>query len=461
MNALTDTRAPGFGARAGGVRADFVPTDHYVSPEFLRCERERLWPRVWQVACREEELAEVGGFVTYDIMNDSVVVVRTSETELKAYHNVCPHRGRRLTSGCGQARRFHCRFHGWQFGLDGAVTRVLDREDWAGCPEFTDEDLKLSEVRVETWAGWVFVNMDPDAKPLAEFLDPVPRYLDPFEIGKMRYRWYVSVKVPCNWKVGLEAFDEGYHVYATHPQLLGTYGDDVTRSRSFGPHGNFWVPFNPDFPMGAPSPRLGQSRPADLRPKLVEHYNIFKQTLKAIFTDRDVEASHRLLTEVAPQTPADQILAKVLDFQREAAIATGAGWPQISPQQLADAGTDWHVFPNLIMLPYPDGVLAYRSLPHPTEPDWCFFEVYSLERYPQGGEPPLERRYLHGDDDWRKIKDVSIILQQDFDNMGEVQRGMKSRGFKGARTNPVQEAAVANFHRSLAEWVAEAAPAGG
>jgi phenylpropionate dioxygenase-like ring-hydroxylating dioxygenase large terminal subunit len=462
MNSLTDPNAlsarAADAARAEAVRADFVPASHYTSPDFLRREQERLWPRVWQVACREEELAEVGAFVTYDIMDDSIVVVRT-ETGLKAFHNVCPHRGRRLTSGCGQARRFHCRFHGWQFALDGAVTRVLDREDWSGCPEFADGDLSLTEVLVDTWAGWVFVNMDREAPPLADFLDPVPRHLDPYEIGKMRYRWYISVKVPCNWKVGLEAFDEGYHVAATHPQLLPTYGDDLTRSRACGPHGNFWVPFNPEYPMGAPSPRLGLPPPKDLRPKLVEHYNIFKQTLKAIFTDRAVEASQRLLTEVPAGTPPDQIMARVLQFQKEAAIATGAGWPDISTQQMVEAGTDWHVFPNLVMLPYPDGLLAYRSLPHPTDPNACFFEVYSLQRYAPGTEPPLERQYLHGDEDWRKIKDVSLILQQDFENMGEVQRGLRSRGFRGCRTNPVQEVAVSNFHRALAAFVEDAAPA--
>ena len=218
-------------ARPGTVRADFVPVEHYISPEFLRLEEQRLWPRVWQIACREEELPHVGSYITYNIMNESIVVVRVSEREIKGFFNVCQHRGRRLTEGCGRMSRFHCTFHGWQYHLDGSIARVLDRDDWAGCSDFSDADLSLKEVRVGTWAGWVFINMDLNAEPLSEYLAPVQQYIDPYEMDKMRYRWYVSVKVPCNWKVGVEAFNEAYHAWATHPQTMSLYGDDVTRNQ--------------------------------------------------------------------------------------------------------------------------------------------------------------------------------------------------------------------------------------
>jgi phenylpropionate dioxygenase-like ring-hydroxylating dioxygenase large terminal subunit len=451
MNAVSDS--PAKGAQGGAVRADFVPTEHYTAPEFLRLEKDRLWPRVWQAACREEELPRVGSFVTYDIMDESIVVVRTSETELKAFYNVCQHRGRRLTEGCGQISQFHCRFHGWQYRLDGTVSRVLDREDWDGCADFTDADLSLKAVKVGTWAGWVFVNPDPGAQPLADFLGAVPQFLDPFEIGKMRIRWCVSVKVPCNWKVGLEAFNEAYHASATHPQLMATYGEDITRSRTFGPHGNFQIQMNPGFPMGAPSPRLGQPAPKDLRPNIIAYFDEYARTLRAFFSDRDAEAARRLMTEVSPDASPGEMLVKAIEFQREAAIASGAGWPDISFEQLIAAGTDWHVFPNLIMLSYPDATLAYRALPHARDPNVCYFEVYSLQRYAPGAEPPLEKRVMHGDEDWRNFKEISGLLQQDFDNMGAVQQGMKSRGFRGARTNPRQETSVSNLHRAILEYL--------
>ena len=437
------------------MRDNVVPAADYITPEALRLERERLWPKVWQVACREEELPRVGSYVTYDIMDESIVVVRSAPDEIKAFYNVCSHRGRRLTEGCGHMGKFHCRFHGWQYGLDGKIAHVVDRQDWDGCPNFADEDLHLKDIKVDLWAGFVFVNMDPDAESLQDFLGEVPHFLDPYEIQKMRYRWYASVRVPCNWKVGVEAFNESYHVSATHPQWLHVYGDDVSRTRTHGRHGMFYMPPNPDYPMGTPSPRLGRPAPEDLRPAIVEYYDIFNTTLKAFFSERDVEATRRILTEVPADTPPFGILMKALEFQREAAIAAGAGWPDITLEQMMAAGTDWHIFPNLVMLPYPDGTLAYRALPDPKDPDWCIFEVYALQRYAPGGEPELKRQYLHGPDDWRNFKEISPILQQDFDNMGEVQRGMKSRGFQGGRTNPLQEGTVANFHRVLREFLGE------
>ena len=115
-------------------------------------------------------LPRIGSYVTYNIMNESIVVVRVSEREIKAFFNVCQHRGRRLTEGCGRMNRFHCTFHGWQYHLDGSIARVLDRDDWAGCSNFSDADLHLKEVRVGTWAGWVFINMDLNAEPLSDIL---------------------------------------------------------------------------------------------------------------------------------------------------------------------------------------------------------------------------------------------------------------------------------------------------
>ena len=93
-------------------------------------------------------------------------------------------------------------------------------------------------MKVDTWGGFVFINMDPNAEPLAKYLEPMPEYIDCFEIETMRFRWYKSIRLPCNWKVACEAFNEGYHVAATHPQLLDMQGDDVTRSFAMGRHGD-------------------------------------------------------------------------------------------------------------------------------------------------------------------------------------------------------------------------------
>ena len=129
---------------ADEVRDDFVPKEAYFSADFARLEAARLWPRVWQIACRVEELPTVGSYVTYDIVDDSIVVVRTSASEIKAYHNVCTHRGRRLVDGCGSARRFQCPFHGWQFELDGRPAVVVDRDDWGD--GLKDDDIVVGHL---------------------------------------------------------------------------------------------------------------------------------------------------------------------------------------------------------------------------------------------------------------------------------------------------------------------------
>lgn len=152
------------------MRADFIPTSDYTSQQFLQLENSRMWPRAWHVACREEELPDVGSYLTFDICEQSITLVRTATDKIKAFYNVCMHRGRRLTEGHGRITRFHCSYHGSQYDLDGRITRVQDRQDWQGCPAMEDSDISLREVETDTWAGFVFVNMDPDCEPLARFL---------------------------------------------------------------------------------------------------------------------------------------------------------------------------------------------------------------------------------------------------------------------------------------------------
>ena len=436
------------------VRVDYVPTEHYISREIVQLEKRLLWPKVWQLACRLEEIPFVGDYVTYDINDESIIVVRQTADTIRAFHNVCQHRGRRLTEGCGTAARLQCRFHGWQWNLDGKVIRIVDRDDWAGCPDVADEDFALPEIQVDTWAGFVFVNFDPGCEPLAQHLAPVPEYTDCYEFEKMRYRWYKSVRLPCNWKVALEAFSEGYHVFGTHPQLLETQGDDTTRSVTFGKHGMFGYPA-PARLMGAPSPRTGRPVPDDVRPGIVKFFADLEDQLKAITTASDAEAARRILTECSPDTPHLELLMKVGQFQAEAAIAAGAGYPNITGEQVYKAGTDWHVFPNMIFLMSPNGMLFYRARPDGDDPDSCFYDICSIARYAPGAEPTLDREFYWGKDDWKvdTVQRFGLILSQDFANMTEVQKGMKSRAFKGARTNPLQESSISNFHRVLREML--------
>ena len=429
------------------VRDDFVPKDVYFSQEFARQEEEQLWPFVWQIACRLEEIPKVGDFLTYDIVDDSIIVVRTGENQVKAYHNVCPHRGRRLVNGSGHTKKFVCGFHGWQYSLDGENIKVVDPEDWGGC--LKEGDTHLKEVKADTWGGFVFINMDPKSQSLAEFLNPVAGYCDKYEFEKLRYRWYKTVIMPANWKTVLGFFNEFYHVQQAHPQLL-EFTNDYSQSAGFGRHGSVWYDAEGAIPFKR-SPRLPPKEEPPLREHILEFVHQFNRDLKAMVTERSYTATQRLREETTNTDDPGEVLNKWIQVQIEAATADGSGWPaELTAEYMERSGLDWHVFPNTIYLHGSvDGVLWYRVRPNGQDPDSCIFDVWSLERYGPGKEPPLKREFY---ENWRDAE-WPLIYKQDFVNIPEVHKGMKSRGFAGERTNPVQERAISNFHRQLRRFL--------
>jgi hypothetical protein len=281
-------------------------------------------------------------------------------------------------------------------------------------------------------------------------LETVPEYLGPYEYEKMRYRWYLTVHLPCNWKVALEAFMENYHVAATHPQLLPLAGDDYSQSFAHGKHANFGF-WKTQTPLGVPSPRLNQPWPNDTRQSVMKFFEVYENDLKAMFTERDYKAT-RSLADVVPvgADPGVAFMAAV-ELGRKAAEAEGVGYPEGATwEHMAKAGADWHLFPNCVTLPWFDGALFYRSRPDGDDPDRCIFDIWSLVRYAPGTEPPLERK-LYPD---MAGNSAGAILDQDIANMGEVQKGMKSRAFHAARLNPVQEVEIINFHATLDRYLA-------
>jgi nitrite reductase/ring-hydroxylating ferredoxin subunit len=429
-----------------------IPIEAYVSPDYARAENERLWGKVWQVACREEDLKKVGDYYTYDILDESIIVVRTAPDTISAYYNVCLHRGRRLTKGCGNTKKFHCKYHGWQWNLNGENSRVLDPEDWGSA--LNPDNLRMGKVKVDTWGGYVFINLDPNCEPLLKFLDPVPFWLNPFELEKMRYRWRQWLYLPCNWKTAIEAFVEGYHVEGTHPQL-SRWLDSHTWSRAHGKHGAFGnIPRSGAGKAGAGTTSLADEEGVDPRQEAADLMAHLYDTVNASTTQTFVDASRKLLDVLPAGTPAMDVMNKMMELAYKADADRGVIWPTVDPDHFRDSGIDWHIFPNTVVLHGITFVLGYRARPNGYDPDSCIFEVYVLERYPEGQEPVTENVYQpdHTEEKWRKV------LLQDFQNMPEVQRGMKSRGFPGPRPNPKQEQPVINFHRTLAEYMGTGAP---
>ena len=223
-----------------------VPVSQFTSRAYHDLEMRKLWPRVWQMACREEEIPNPGDYLLYEIGKFSIIVAR-SETGIHAHHNVCLHRGRKLADRDGHGKAFTCAFHGFTWNLDGTLRYIPSRWDF---PDVQDDKLCLTKVKVETWGGWVFINMNPNAEPLTKFLGELPAH---FALWKPEDRYiqaHVAKVMPCNWKVCQEAFMEAYHVVLTHPQLLPGIGDENSQ---YDVWGNFSRAITPN---GTPSPHL-------------------------------------------------------------------------------------------------------------------------------------------------------------------------------------------------------------
>ena len=433
-----------------------IGVDAYVSEDYARAERDKLWRKVWQQVGRVEEIPNVGDFLTYDILDDSILIVRTSDNEIAAYYNVCQHRGRRLVdtpegakNARGSRKNFVCGFHGWRYNLAGACTHIREKEDWQGA--LTSERTQLGAVKVDTWGGWIWVNLDPKCEPLRDYLEPAASMLDPFELQNMRCRWRKWVVFDCNWKVAAEAFNEIYHVDITHPEFI-QFGEFRGWSRAQGKHSNigYDAPKNMDENQAAKL-RIGSG--ADTRVSTAQMQVYTWEQVNTNTTRTLVDAALRLVDELPEGTPPDKVLRHWLDSARRDDAARGVVWPSVDPAHVGKSGTAWQIFPNFQIGHAVNNALCYSFKPCGYDPNKCIFEVAVYELFAKGEEPKTEWEYTPVDDPrWRSV------LPQDFSNMAAVQQGMKSGGFRGTQPNPYRERAIANLHRNLAIYMGTGAP---
>lgn len=424
----------------------FVPKARYVDRAFLQLEYERLFPKVWQMACREEEIPDVGSYLEYKIGDQSIIVVRSEEDRIRAFHNSCIHRGSRLVQHTGCATEFRCPFHGWRYSLDGKCTFIHLEDEFDARPE---EFKRLQDVRCERWGGWVFVNMDPDAEPLLDWLDPLPKLLGPFQPERMRYAWHKRTILPANWKTALDAFIEGYHTPATHPQYIrlavnGTRDASPCTVQEYG-----FAPYNPTFVfrnhsrfvfgMREDAPVAGAAArgdPGQIRALIAYQLD----ELRALNNEHDLRAAEELLRRDPGDRPVYEVFG---ELRAKYAESAGVAPPPLTMQQIAAGQGDWHFYPTMVNLIEPGSILGYRSLPNGDDPDSCIFDVWSLYFWPEGRAPKVELEFVER---WKE-GDWGQVLRQDFTNMGAVQQGMHSRGFEGLWLNRKQEMSVHNAHR--------------
>ena len=437
----------------GLERPVVIGPEAYVSPDYARAEQDRLWRKVWLQAGRLEDLPEVGSFITYDILTDSVIVVRTAPREIRAFHNVCPHRGRRLVdtptgqrNARGKRGGFTCGYHGWSFGLDGANSYVEHAEDWQGALGCGRAD--LGAVRVDTWGGWVWINLDPECVSLAEYLTPAAAMLNPYELHNMRPRWRKWLVADCNWKVAMEAFAETYHVSTTHPEFMA-FGQFRGWGRNHGLHSNIGYEAPEGQEEDAAKLRIGAGE--DPRLTTAEMQVFTWENANTNTTLTLVEAAARLKDELPEGTPPAEVSRHWLASARAADAARGVHWPVVDPAHTAQAGTAWQIFPNFQIGHAVNNMLCYQARPYGFDPDKCLFEAAVYELWPNGEAPEAEWEHT-------PPADWPPVLQQDFANMAAVQQGMKDAGFRGAQPNPYMERAVASLHLNLAKFMATGAP---
>jgi choline monooxygenase len=235
-----------------------LPFDWYSDPAALRLERERIFRRTWQYAGRADQIAESGSFFTADAGGIPIVVVRDQESIVRAFVNVCRHRGSLVCEGEGRRETLQCPYHAWTYDLDGSL-RAAPRADRE--PGFEREQLALMPVLVDTWGPFVFVNPDVEAAPLTDTLGELPELVasSGLDLDGLRFLERSSSEYEANWKVCCENYLECYHCQVAHPDFskvvdvsVDAYVLEASRyfSSQYGPVRSAWKgDFDPRGPI--------------------------------------------------------------------------------------------------------------------------------------------------------------------------------------------------------------------
>jgi nitrite reductase/ring-hydroxylating ferredoxin subunit len=407
--------------------ADRVLKERYYDLGFFQLEADMLWSRTWQMACRLEEIPQPNDFAEYEILDQSVIVVRGDDMGVTAFQNACRHRGVRVAEGRGTcATGFTCPFHGWCYGPDGKNTAVTRRSMFSAHNLQRDE-LDLAPVRCEIWGGCAWINLDADAPPLRQSLEPVATTLDAWHVESMRAEWWYAVRLPVNWKLAEEAFVEQYHVVQSHPQLV--------------------IP-------GRYPPRNGA--PWDPQ-KFIEaeiHYlRTMSEGMAGMVHANDVRIAEGLRAIELPADPMDAITTwnhtlndAVTSWHR----ANGSVMPDLNALEASGLNQPMgYAFPHYFVLPMYSSASSYRF--RPLGPEVTLMEIWSLTRFPEGQEPtPPTPPEPWAHDDPR----FPPIPQQDFSNLPKQQRGLHARGFEYMRLSETMEGHISNFHRLIDGFLA-------
>jgi phenylpropionate dioxygenase-like ring-hydroxylating dioxygenase large terminal subunit len=410
---------------------DIAPA-RYVDPEFHGFEVERVWRRVWQMACREEQIPEVGDTVLYEIADASLIVVRTAPDQIRAYHNSCLHRGTQLRTSSGHVAALRCPFHGFTWNIDGTLRDIPCEWDF---PQIDREAFCLPEAQVGTWGGFVFVNLDPQAPPLMEYLENLPWHFQDWPLEDRYLAAHVVRVMPCNWKVALEAFIEAYHTMATHPQLLVTAADTLTEYDVYGPHVSRMITA-----VGIGSEHLDDA-PDDA------------EIVRTMIGDDDAGQDGAGLS---PGASARQVLAERVrtSLQRR----TGRDYAALTDAEALD-GIEYFLFPNFMPWAGMLTSFAYRFRPQGHDPSSCVIDIMLLRPVPVGSPRPkaARTRHLGPDESWADVPELGAfgrVFNQDGSTFGRIQRGLRASVRPTITLGRYQESRIRHFHATLDAYLA-------
>jgi phenylpropionate dioxygenase-like ring-hydroxylating dioxygenase large terminal subunit len=407
---------------------DRIPKERYFHPDFYALEAEQLWPRVWQMACRLEEIPSPRDFVEYEFLDQSVVVVRTDDGGVTAFQNACRHRGVKVVEGRGTCteRGFRCPFHGWCYGPDGANTAVTQRRGFAE-HNLVPEELDLVPVRCETWGGCAWINLDDDAPPVRQCLEPAAGNLDAWKVESLRTEKWYACRLPANWKLAIEAFVEMYHVVQTHPQLVIPTRFGLREDAPFDPQA--FIDADIQYLRAMSDGMDGMMHADDVR---------VAESLRGL----ELPAEASVATATWNRTLNDAVVQWHRDRRHD--------MPDLNELDAAGINlTFFHGFPHYFVLPMYSSASSYRF--RPLGPEETLMEIWSLGRFPEGEEPPPPTPpevWTHDDPRWPGIP------AQDFSNIPRQQKGLHMRGFEYMRLSSKLEGHISNFQRTIDGFLA-------
>ena len=408
-----------------------LPIERYFSKEWHDREVEKVWRKCWQLACRVEEIPNVGDNIVYNIVNDSLIVARTGTEpgDIRGFINSCLHRGTLLRTEGGCVQRLRCPFHGWTWKLDGTLTHVPQQWD---LPHIDQASLSLPEARVGVWGGYVFVNFDLDCEPLDTYLENLPEHFEQFNLENRYKSAHVAKIMPCNWKLAMEAFVEAYHVAVAHPQVLGYYGDSNTQY-------DVWSGVRHVSRMisvqGVPSP-----------------------SLKGIAPERTIEEMRRDVPFFAGKpievAEGETARGKLAERAREKISRS----TQLDMSTLSDTESldliEYMLFPNMVPWGGQALPITYRFRPNGDDPESSIMEIMFLfSKSPDGTHPaPATMTMLGPGQKWAdapELGSAAMVADQDTDNLMRIQKGLRASRKPGVTLAQYQESRIRHFHETL------------